>query len=609
MIIKISFIIFCFLNTLSIRSQPSIVVFATDKDFMLPYIEETLKSIKHLENNSFVFKSVINLNRIARNISTEIALRKTINHYTDAPYILSDTISEEFKKISEVLSNNDYLLTIDINSIDQFLEYQLHLYESIKDGKEVDGSEKILSVTNPLTPIQSVDFIVDLGDENLKEKIANYVKMLFPESNYLPVANISKVNNKSFLPDTAFVSTIDTLFLHGFNSYDLDSGNDNLHYEWRLINERDILSRNNDLSLVFARNFGRLTCSFPNQGVYLIGLKVFDGISYSKEDTLTVFSYALPTFFHSKNKIRINSEKCLNGDTLNFRNNTIELYVRQPNGFIPKIWIDKSNRNINLDKEIEKYYSKRKKLSEQMPDLDSYLKEKLNKIILHKSILDPEGFSINFPFDEQNLKNEDVFISLEKDSVMTKPVLIKVQNNIIPATKMNAGLYLVSEKYSYNNIDTIYNSSFLVANLGFYLRLSKKIVFSPSLGYKINRRLNERSPTSYFFNFNFRLDYEILNTGSRFFGFVGPMISFPTGSILVPTEPKLVDGKITDLEIYSFLNLQIGANFGLNYELVEGKFGSKMCFTAFNDSFRFSGKNSIFYKVNSYAELSFYITY
>ena len=86
---------------------------------------------KRSNRNAKYFKAVLNLNRIDKSISEQIKIRKGIDHYSLESKVLdtgknAQPIYEDIE--SNLLSYNLYL-KININKLDNFLEFQFTLYK------------------------------------------------------------------------------------------------------------------------------------------------------------------------------------------------------------------------------------------------------------------------------------------------------------------------------------------------------------------------------------------------------------------------------------------------------------------------------------------------
>lgn len=277
---------FLLLNLLaSAQRKSSILIYSENSEYLVPYMEQTIENLSDTSGN-LLFKEVKSLNRLFANMNYELYLRDVMKFYSSNNFSLSNEAKLAQEDVSITLSSYDFLLKIKTFTFGEFVEYQIDLFQSILSKENQPGGKDYFPSLKVDDPINTINFLIDLKDNDYKEIIYNNLKKLFPETNYPPVAIISHNMKEQF--GKVFVGLGDTLKLEASNSFDVDSQISELSYEWAQLGIDGNFNISAEERLRILKNEDNQALTFSKTGGYVISLQLFDGIEYSIVDTISI---------------------------------------------------------------------------------------------------------------------------------------------------------------------------------------------------------------------------------------------------------------------------------------------------------------------------------
>lgn len=286
-LIRLYLIFFCFtccFGQLKSKNEKSIIIYSDDKGYMQPFIEKTIENLKNTETDKRYFNSVNSFNRFISDNKYQAELNDLILTQKPSNIKLNPYYSDAEKQIRErifnILKGYNYFLTVKTNTLGELIEFQFQLFETINsDNSSYNISDKVLSVEN---------FFINPKEKGYTQEITNAIQRLFLKSNKIPEAEL-KIYNKVFSAktfDNEIILPLNSkIILDGSNSGDNDT--ETITYHWRNIISRDQKYQTTK-KIAFTENSSIQEILIKDPGVYQIGFKVFDGIEYSKEVSLTI---------------------------------------------------------------------------------------------------------------------------------------------------------------------------------------------------------------------------------------------------------------------------------------------------------------------------------
>jgi len=248
------------------------------KDYLVPLISDMLNNLPYSEDNGVkVFKEVNSLNVILQKnqvqttiISKYIASGEQQNAKTLGK---DSVIDAENKKTIQTLEQHDNVLTIKINTFNDLIEIQFTRYKIERNADP--------KLTRILKYDRSSSNFVNPNEANYKVKIEHALKQVFPEASYAP--RIRTLINGNPTRTANYIARGDVFEL-SVDVFDQDSPVEDHSFIWQeIVNSLPI-------------QVGVATQEFSNlpTGVYMIGVKVSDGIALSSNERILFEIYEKP---------------------------------------------------------------------------------------------------------------------------------------------------------------------------------------------------------------------------------------------------------------------------------------------------------------------------
>lgn len=271
-------------------------------------ISAVLNTVKKRTADAPFFTKPFCLNNLKDKKEDDIVIRKLIDEYSSTGVFAIDSSSAMHKKmrakIHERLLGLKYFLRVKIFATQNQKTISFRLFNAKPGG--IVGSDKYLlpelDVLN--TRIQSARFSINATEKHIQTEIGNAIKRLFRELDKPPIAVI-RINDRDV--KEYYHSFGKPFTLNGLFSTDEDTDWNKLKYEWRQI-ALDGSQNVPHIKRMDLEEFEKKDEEyvFPRIGKYKFGLTVYDGISYSKEDTLTVTCIPPPKIELDKRRLREN---------------------------------------------------------------------------------------------------------------------------------------------------------------------------------------------------------------------------------------------------------------------------------------------------------------
>jgi hypothetical protein len=296
--LSLYFLSFNLFYSYSQRPENLLIVNFQDKEYFAPDIINfltNLKVINQKERNKY-FDRIIVLNQLQRHIKEQSSIKVLVDffkqntNYSD----LNKGAKQLYDSLAKNLGNYNSLLDININQINNLTEIQFSLYSNI-----LSKGENTIPTKDPRNPdkYQSIVFIPQ--ENNYLHIIEKGIKTLFPETDQFPQSVIFINKERNVYKKSFYFANDDSITLDGSYSLDIDSKRDDLSYTWR---EIDTLSKLDNLPIDFSSP--KISFKLTNPGKYHIGLKVFDGIHYSIEDTISIIISLRPKLYVEINYVK-----------------------------------------------------------------------------------------------------------------------------------------------------------------------------------------------------------------------------------------------------------------------------------------------------------------
>ncbi len=258
----------------------SLLIYAEGNEYLLTHIEETIRSLLDAGTKKPLFdrNRIALFNRFVSN-RTDQDLRRTIIDYYNRAQKFEETDGQRDTRLqsAEILSNPDLFLKININKIDQIMEYQFILYPVSDTLREGESTYSLPDLARPLSS-ESISF--RLTDDNHKIRVEQAIRRIFPGSNS-PPSPVIQLNGASGRMEYQFALN-DTLLLDASYSTDDDTPIEDWKFRWRQLDpvfDRDA-GPNNRLEILPKAPKQHIVLS--RKGTYRLELQLDDGIVRKK---------------------------------------------------------------------------------------------------------------------------------------------------------------------------------------------------------------------------------------------------------------------------------------------------------------------------------------
>ena len=282
-------------------NNPSLLIYSEGEDYLLPFIEKSLRSFENIETKTPLFGNVNSFNRFVddNNYQAQVAKLLLIHKPLDESLSPNYSVKEQNvrRRIFEILRNYDFFLVIKSKSLGELIEFQFQLFKTLPSGDNIP-----YNIADNI--VGSENFFIDPRIDDYTEKISYSLQRLFPKSNSKPIARLTI--NEMEAPDHSivFVHTNTEIVMDATTSGDKDSAR--LIYIWSngYLEEEEI---QNTLNFDFDQTVGIQRTILENEGLYKFALQVYDGIVTS--DPINVVVYAF-----EKSKIKLDQQEIINYD-------------------------------------------------------------------------------------------------------------------------------------------------------------------------------------------------------------------------------------------------------------------------------------------------------
>jgi hypothetical protein len=270
----------------SAREDRVLLFYMENEEYLLPFIEQTLTELSHAYYSGSLFSEVLNLNAYEDDIRYQKTVRSLIDYYSGTSTVLKlpDEARNVHDTIAQGLMEYDLFLKIKVHVLNELLEYQFMLYETIPAVET--GRDLTVQDLNRYHRARTV--FIDPRQPDYLNDLKNTIKQIFPECNQPPIP-VVKVNGRR--NEGAVVHRFalgDTLVLDASLSIDRDSPRSAFSYEWRQIDTLGRLNVSIHELVPLKQNSVIQKLEIDKPGDYMFGVKVSDGILYSREDTVRV---------------------------------------------------------------------------------------------------------------------------------------------------------------------------------------------------------------------------------------------------------------------------------------------------------------------------------
>lgn len=240
------------------------------EDFMVPFIEMTLKEMKYATSPNTSLYNVNSLNAINRRNMLEGKVSDIYEYLNTSKKIIDPKIRKaKDDSVIKELEGYDQFLYISIRKFESLLEYQFILYDSVA---KTTG-------TPFLNYYLSSSVFVDPRSTTYKAEILFALKQVCLESNQPPRVSI-KANTDSDR-NVFYFAKGDTVSLTAVVD-DIDSPDNRFIYQWQALDSLSVVNRR------FTGFNGRTKSQslvFSETGEFALAVTVSDGISRSLPDT------------------------------------------------------------------------------------------------------------------------------------------------------------------------------------------------------------------------------------------------------------------------------------------------------------------------------------
>lgn len=258
-------------NTLLVNFQ--------NKEYFAPDILNCLNMLHKQSNDSEKsFDKIIVLNQLNSHIKEQAGIKELIDYFRqDLQYKdIDNSAKRQYDSIAHYLGSYTSYLDINTNLINDLVEIQFSLYNNIINDDHLNFPTKV-----PLYPDKYQSTIFAPQENNYFQLIDKSIKQLFPDTNLSPTLNIL-INGQRFSIDKEInFSTGDTITLDGSLSFDPDSRNDDLQFQWK---EFDSI---NQITPIFYSK-AKISRVYHESGKYYFNLSVSDNISEASNQTLCI---------------------------------------------------------------------------------------------------------------------------------------------------------------------------------------------------------------------------------------------------------------------------------------------------------------------------------
>lgn len=261
-------------------------------------IEQALQDIQQKAGRNF-FKSIYWSNDIIEADEILAEITRTLNNLDDTGLQvvkMPEAIVQIFDRQKEQLVSHDYFLNIIIEgSPGERQSFRFDLF-SVHPGS-ISQNDDIQRITPPAIKfydkIASTNCIYNF-DTDSDKVIANTVKQLFKDIINAPSDINIDVDGIPYLRQEIVRGLGDTVHISVFQSDDIDTPRSDFTFSWQQIDEKGRFNPSAEMVLNLKQNAVEQFICPTATGKYKVGIKIFDGIEYSVEDTVTIEIIDIP---------------------------------------------------------------------------------------------------------------------------------------------------------------------------------------------------------------------------------------------------------------------------------------------------------------------------
>ncbi len=328
--------IFLFVFNFPALTQNSILVYTVGEEIFNPTIESGILEIHSIAKKQV---EVNNLNNLKFGFDYQGDILFLLKGYSNSPTSSDSYSNKELKmrnEISNLISSHDYLLLVKTNLLNDYVEIQFYLYETINKSGKYNPSIPVINEY-----VASTDFVINLSERSYKTEIYKNLKKVFPFSNSPPILKV-KVNDKNLVENLEYnfpIALQDTMFIDAGYSIDIDNPIEDLNFNIFQVSKNGSLDIPSQERIQLNKSFEQ-AITFPKQGDYFFILSADDDIADSGEIRLNVKVSKLTQIFNSYNNYMSYRYSSLTG--------LINAYRKTYDAFYPIVFDE--NINPSLDK-------------------------------------------------------------------------------------------------------------------------------------------------------------------------------------------------------------------------------------------------------------------
>lgn len=276
------------INLVAFSQGNRLLVYTEGDPFLRLKIETYLENLTDTVGTEArsTLTEVESLNRLLNTNRVQIAIRDAVTAFDPNKALTLRNQDEEFLlEIANSINNFDLFLSIRVNPLVDLIEYQIELYSYYKTAQIQSGDLAYFKLLSP--DLQgTANFFIDPKEEDYLIKLNNGVRSLFRSASVLPEPLIS-INGNEFRGGAFRIGLNDSLLLDASQSKYLNNDFSNLKFEWTLL-EFNGTKPSEIQDLGIRENSTIQWIVFPQLGTYKIGLRIWDGIAFSKEQFTSV---------------------------------------------------------------------------------------------------------------------------------------------------------------------------------------------------------------------------------------------------------------------------------------------------------------------------------
>lgn len=265
-------------DTLPPESDEILFVIRDSKE---SYLEtHIVQYIKEISKEKGLYKEVLTSSDLPEFDSANFEIKKSFSKNSNAwdkAVVFDESYQENIDQFAEQIKKVTDVLVFRVSKINELLEYQFIVFKTAKGSQETGNTIPSIEVNED----KSANFLVDPNSQHYKEILNYELRKIFSESNMPPEA-IIRVNGFLAQGDMNYFAKSEEFVLDGVSSFDLETPPGLLKYTWKTDSKKIPFIQGFNLSAPSQK------IAIEKTGTYIFTLSVFDGISYSKDTSVTI---------------------------------------------------------------------------------------------------------------------------------------------------------------------------------------------------------------------------------------------------------------------------------------------------------------------------------